>query len=469
MGLTALIGGAVLTMDGERRVYDDGCVLVDGAHVAAVGRSSEVAVPPEAEVLDMRGKAVLPGFVNAHTHTAQILLRGGPSHGRSLYDWLINVLYPGLDVYTVEDVRAATRLAGIEAIRSGTTTLVDNVEVGHGNYERVARAAVDEFELLGLRVVYARMFTDAATEAWDALVSQTAELDPAVRHVSPFEPTDRVLTELELLVRSLDGALDGRFQVWPAPSIPLLVSPHGLRAARELAVRRGRRWTLHVAETTEERRAHGMSAVAYLDEQGVLGPELLAAHCVDVDASDVDLLRRRDVKVSVQPASNAYLASGIAPVVEMLRAPLTIAIGTDDANCNDSLGLIPDLKLLSHLQALATGDAAALSPEQALELATVGGARAIGLDAEIGSLEPGKRADVVAIDLRRPQLVPAWNVSAAIVLQAYGDEVDTVLVDGEILLRDGRLTRLTRDEELAAYADAAGRSRDIVRRAGLRA
>jgi atrazine chlorohydrolase/5-methylthioadenosine/S-adenosylhomocysteine deaminase/melamine deaminase len=242
-----------------------------------------------------------------------------------------------------------------------------------------------------------------------------------------------------------------------------------MHAAQRLAAEHGTSWALHLAEIEAEKHILGMTPTQFIDSHGCIDERLLAGHCVHVDQHDIRLLARAGARVSTQPVSNGYLGSGVAPVPAMLAAGLAVGLGTDDACCNDSVNLLSDIKVLACLHKAVHQDAAVLTAERALEMITIDGARAVGMAADIGSIEVGKKADLVVVDLRRPQTTPSHDLAATLVYQANGSEVDTVLVDGEVLLRNGRLSFLTPEEELLLYEDAQARSEKILRRAGMAA
>lgn len=467
MSHVAIINGRVLTMDAERTVLDRGTVLIEDRQISQVGNTEDVRVPDGAEIVDAAGMAVLPGFINTHTHVPQILLRGGASHDRGLLDWLFNVLYPGLAVYTPEDIRIATLLYSAEALRAGITTVVDNEDVSPADFEAVGRASIDGFTQAGIRAIYARMFFDMQRPEMDDMVDVIMKKEPLVKHVSVAASLDSILAQMEGLVRAHHGSADGRIQVWAGPSIPFLVSQDGIHASQRMAEELGTMWTMHVSEDEVERRVHWMSTPEYLHNAGCLDHRLLAAHCVHIDERDVRLLKQHDVKVSTQPVSNSYLAAGVAPVREMIECGLTVGIGTDDANCNDSVNLISDMKVLALLHRATHQDASVITPEKILEMSTIDAARAIGMERELGSLEAGKLADVITIDLRTPQTTPCHDVAATLVFQAYGNEVDTVMVNGEIVMRHRQLRFLPVTEEAQFLADAADRSARILKDSGI--
>jgi cytosine/adenosine deaminase-related metal-dependent hydrolase len=464
MALTAIRGGMVLTMDPERRVLAAGGLLIEDDTIAWVGPAADLPRPRGVDVIDAVGAVVLPGLVNAHTHVAQALLRGGISHSRRLYDWLLNVVCPGLAHYSLDDHRSAIRLYCAEAIRSGITTLVTNEEPSYEDSERTTRAALEAFAETGLRVVYARMFRDQLSSGAAALFQEERRKAAHLPEIPTTVPLDRTLTELAALAREFRHRADGRLAVWPSPATTAATSSEALRQTVELARELDTGWAIHLAETSLEHEIRPISPIRYLDGLGLLGPRLLAAHCVHVDEDDIGILARHDVKVVTLPVSNCYLGSGIAPVPRMRARGVTVAVGTDDANCNDSVNLFADLKVLALVHRGVARDPTVLAPDEVLEMATIAGARALGLDGRIGSLEVGKRADVIVCRLDRPQTTPVHDPVATLLFQAYGTEVDTVMVDGRVLLRDGRLRGM---DEAAVCRDAQARSTTILARAAI--
>jgi cytosine/adenosine deaminase-related metal-dependent hydrolase len=457
----------VVTMDPQRREFAPGYIAVAGDLIAGAGPDQDCRFEAP-QVIDASGLAALPGFVNAHTHAIHILMRGGLSDDRPLYDWLFNVILPGLAVYSRDDVELAARLYCTEALLSGITTFVDNVEFPVPRFDEAAAAAIGVYQQLGLRVIYARMFYDHEPPEMAAVARDAQAREPGVRHpAAEFETAASALASIDRLISRYHGSAAGRIQIWPSPGVALLCSRDGLLGAKELARRRGTRLTLHLAESPHDRYQEGMTSIGYLASIGFLGPEVLAGHCVQADAQDIGLLARHDVKVATNAVSNLFLGSGIAPVAQMQAAGITVGLGTDDANCNNSVNMISDMKVAALAQKGRYGDPAALTAQRALEMATIDGARALGMADQIGSLEPGKKADIALLDLSGPHLYPRHDIASAIVYQANGSEVDTVVVDGAVLVRGGRLAgrpaRLV--EELGPAAQrASGR---IAQAAGL--
>jgi cytosine/adenosine deaminase-related metal-dependent hydrolase len=460
-------GGLVLTVDAQRSILPDGAVAIDGGRIVRVGSTTEVGAAYEGrKTIDATGKLVMPGLVNAHTHVIGTLLRGGLSQDRELYDWLFNVLYPGLAAYSPDDARIGALLYCAEAVRGGITTIVDNADQGRA--DDIAVATIETYREVGVRAIYARMIFDAAAEHTSKLVELIMRKGVKVRHATDLiESTDDAFAQIESLIDRFHGAEDGRLAIWPAPSVPNAKSEEGLARANELAARYGTMTTIHLAEAPFDATIHGVTSTAYLHALGFLSPRLLAAHCVYVTERDVRLLQTNGVAVAHNAISNLYLASGIAPIARMVAHGMTVAVTTDDANCNDSVNLFQAMKFAALVQRARDLDPTALTSEKVVEMVTIDAARAIGLDGEIGSLEAGKRADVIVLDLAQPQLVPLHHVPSALVYQAYGTEVETVIIDGTPVMENRELQFLDEARQAELYDDAQAASAAIAKRAGL--
>lgn len=359
----------VASMDEARSEFAPGYVAIRDDVIVGVGPLREC--PSEADhVIDAAGKVVLPGFVNAHTHAIHILMRGGLSDDRPLYDWLFNVILPGLAVYGQADVELAARFYCTEALLSGITTFVDNVEFPVDRFDMAADAAIGVYRDMGLRVIYARMFYDYTPPDFVPLIEAAQAREPGVRHdPGGFETAESALASIDSLIRRHHGSAGGRIQVWPSPGVAVLCSREGLLGAKDLARCRGTRLTLHLAESPQDRYQSGTTSISYLASIGFLGPEVLAGHCVQADSGDIATLKAFDVKVANNAVSNMFLGSGIAPVAEMQAAGVTVGLGTDDANCNNSVNMISDMKIAALAQKCRYGRAAAITAERVLATA----------------------------------------------------------------------------------------------------
>lgn len=466
-----LEGARVLSMDPEQPEIDDAVIVVEGDTIRAVGPRTSVKIPPDAARRRVDGHAVIPGLVNTHTHIPQILLRGGISSDRNLLEWLFTALYPGLAHYSAADIACAYRLYCLEALRAGVTTMLAHDHVGHTDYVGAAEPALRVLDETGMRVLYARMFSDKlpAGSSPDHIATLAARR-PRVERAFVRRDTTKVLDDLHRLIGRFGSGGNDRIRVIPSPSTASAVSLQALSECARLAETTTGLWTLHVSETPQDRPDSVLSAIRFLDAHRLLSNRLIAGHCVHVDEVDIALLRRHDVAVSTQPVSNGVLGSGVAPLPAMLNAGLRIGLGTDDANCNDTVNPLADLKTLGVLQRAVYGDVGVVDAAGLLELATIGGARALGLGAITGSLQAGKRADFVVLDLRQPHLVPARDLAATLVWQANGSEIRDVVIDGRYALRNRQAVFLDgygphAEQEL--LTEAAERSGDLARRAGL--
>lgn len=433
MSPTALLGGTVLTMDAGGTILPGGVVVVDDGAITHLGLASEFSAAAGTEMVDCTGTLVLPGFVNAHTHVSQTLLRGGPNHSRTLYDWLLNVVIPGLEAYEPGDLGLAVRLYCAEATRAGLTTLIANEEPVGVDADALVREVLDAFVESGMRVRYAYMYRDQAPGAIGSergvetveTIPTDSELDAIFRRINAFGAE----------YREHSG---GRVDVWASPATTAVVSAEGLRRAFEHSRRINARWTTHLAEIPLEGNLRDVSPVRYLEQLSLLDHRLLAGHCVHVDDEDIDLLAQSRVGVATNPVSNCFLGSGIAPVFAMKQRDVLVGLGTDDANCNDSINPLSDLKTLALLHRGLRADPEGLQPDTLVRMATSDAARAAGLDG-VGSLEVGKQADLQVIALNEPQLAPMHDPYSALVFQAYGNEVRDVMVAGRWTMRGRQL------------------------------
>ena len=416
---TLITGGTIVTMAGAN--IERGSVAIHNGEIVAVGPSSEVDRNYTAKTkINAAGMAVLPGFVNAHTHVPMTLFRG-IADDRDLMDWLTNFIFPA-EAKNVdrEFVKWGTRLAAAEMIRSGTTTFADMY------YFESDIAA--EAKKAGLRAVVGETLLDFPApdnKTWDAGIAYMRKF------VADWK-NDPLITPAF------------------APHAPFTVSREHLQQVRQLATELGVPILIHVSETKDElrqvaERANGMSPGAYLDSIGFLGDDVVAAHGVWLTPDEIKTFAAKKVGVAHCPESNMMLASGIAPVVQMQRIGVDVGLGTDGpAGSNNNLDMIEEMASAARLQKISRHDPKALTAREVLELATIGGARVLGLDKKIGTLEKGKRADIVIVDLQQVKSQPVYSVESAIVYAASGSSVVTTIVDGRILMRRGQV--LTVDE-----------------------
>jgi cytosine/adenosine deaminase-related metal-dependent hydrolase len=435
----------VVTVDAERRILADGSVLVDGRDVAQVGPAGAVrpARPPD-RVIDGRRRVVLPGFVDTHVHLSEHLNRGllldDVPVDRYLPDWLI----PLYSVITPEEEQVSALLACVEMIRTGTTTFCEAgtlFDVG---------AVADAVETVGMRAVLGRWTWDLATGP--GRMRQT---------------TADALRENATMLEAVHGRAGGRLHAWPLLLGFGTCSPALMQGARALAERHGVGWGMMHFASHPSRRTSDRVSLAELDALRVLTPRTKLAHMVYVDESDVARLAGRGVKVSHCPTAGLKHTKGLAAhgrFVEMLDAGVCVSLGGDSGNGSNHFDMLRLMYLAATIYKDARLDVGVMPPERALEMATRLGAEALLLDDAIGSIEPGKRADLVLYDLDTPEWRPLLNPVNNLVYAATGASVRTVLIDGRVVLDEGRLLTL---DERALYERAERLARQQIARAGL--
>jgi 5-methylthioadenosine/S-adenosylhomocysteine deaminase len=416
--------GIVITVDGNRRVISRGSVAIDGRDIVGVDTAEAIAARFRGrDTIDAAGAVVMPGLINTHTHAPMVLFRG-LADDLALMDWLQKYIFPA-EAKTVspEFVRAGTRLAALEMIESGTTTYADmyyfEEEIG-----RVTKAA-------GLRGV----------------LGETIIQFPVADAKTPAES----LARTERFAKEFAG--DDLITPAVAPHAMYTNDAGTLKACRALADRLQIPVIIHLSETKDEMKTsdekYHATPTAFLDSLGFWGPRTLAAHAVHVTPADIQILASRHVGVAHNPESNMKLASGIAPVEAMRKAGIDVGLGTDGAASNNDLDMFEAMRQAAFLHKLLAGDPRAVPAPVALEMATMGGARAMGMDKTIGSLEPGKRADLLVVSMASARQTPMYDPVSHLVYVTRGDDVRTTIVNGKILMRDRRVLTLDRRQVLA--------------------
>jgi len=410
--MNLLIRGATLvTVNARDEVINEGDLAIAGAQIVGVGAAPPGFVPDR--IMDGRNRIVLPGLVNTHTHLSMTLMRNY-ADDLAFWPWLLQRVKPLEDHLVPEDVRIGARLGIAEMIRGGTTCF-------HDMYFHLDEVA-DEVANAGLRGRLCGALFDNSGQG-DALLGAAVGLH-----------------------ERWHGKAEGRVTVGLGPHSPYLCSPGYLREILSEAERLQCGLHVHVAETerevAESREKHGVTPVQLLADLGCFRVPVVAAHGIYVDAADRRLLREGGASVAHNPGSNLKLANGIAPVQELLDDGVNVSLGTDGAASNNNLNMFEEMHLAALLQKWLRRDAEALPARQVLRMATINGAKALGLEAEIGSLEVGKQADVLVVDAAQPHLAPRHDPLALLVYSAQAADVATVLVAGRILLEERRLTTL---------------------------
>jgi cytosine/adenosine deaminase-related metal-dependent hydrolase len=436
-------GGTVVTMDAERRVLERADVLLEGGRIAAVGRRLE----PDglAHVIEADGAAVLPGLVQTHVHLCQALFRGMADE-LPLLRWLRERIWPLEGAHDARSMGASARLGIAELLKGGTTTILDLGSVHH--QDAVFRAMRQS----GIRGVGGKSMMDTGDGVPKGLrESRTASLRESLA-----------------LAEKWDGAAGGRLGYAFAPRFILSCSERLLRQVAKEAEKRGLRVHSHVAEhpgeKAEVRAALGMDDLDALAEWGLSGPHVVLAHGVQLTKKQMRRAAKAGTRLVHCPSANLKLASGIADVVAMREAGVVVGLGADGAPCNNRLDAWTELRQAALLAKAKRGDAAALRPIDALAMATIDGARVLGLEDEIGSIEAGKRADVIVVRTDALHALPGGDAVTRLVYSCTAADVRDVVVDGRWAVRDGRLTTL--DEEQVRRS-ALREARKVLKRAGL--
>jgi len=419
----------VVTMDPGRRVIENGAVAISGDHIVEAGPRDEIDRKYDGgNRLDRPNAILTPGLINTHTHAAMSLLRG-VSDDLNLQDWLNNHIFPA-EAKNVnrEFVRWGTRLALLEMALSGTTTYADMYYFEETVAEETRRA--------GLRGV----------------LGQTIIGFPAPDYKTP----QAAIAGTEKFIQAFDH--DSLIVPAPAPHAIFTNSDDTLIAARKLADQYQKPLIIHLSETKTENddtlKQRGKTPTAALDALGVLNGWTLAAHGVWLDDADLAILKTRGTGLAHNPSSNMKLASGVAPVVKILSLGIPMGLGTDGpAGSNNDVDLMEEMDLASKLQKVSTRDPQALPAEQSFAMATILGARALRMDNLIGSIEPGKRADIITISLDSPHAVPMYNVYSQLVYALKGSDVEDVMVNGKTVVRDRRMLTLDAAPVLAKAAE----------------
>lgn len=422
-------GGTVVTMNEGRTILDDGALAIKGDSIVAVGARTEIEGKYSApDTLNASGKLVLPGFINGHTHVPMTLFRG-LHDDVTLDDWLRKYIFPAeAKNVTEEFVRWGTRLAAAEQIRAGVTTYADMYYFED--------AVAEETKAAGMRGVLGETFIDF----------------PAPDNKNEAA----MLTYTEAFLKKWQG--DPLIHASVAPHSIYTCSKKTLEDTSALARKYHAPILIHVSEMKKEwddsQKQNGMSPVQYLDKVGVLGPDVVAAHCIFVDAADRKTLADRHVGCVHNPSSNMMLASGVSPVPEMRVAGVAVGLGTDGpAGSNNDLDIMEEMDLAAKLAKITKGDPLALNAKATVEMATIDGARALHMEKEIGSLEAGKKADLVLLDLDKPNAVPMYEVYAQIAYALKGSDVSTVIIGGKPVMRDRKLLTVNEAEAIAKAQD----------------
>lgn len=448
-----LTGGTVVTVDDQRAVHEHGAVAIRGGRIVAVGPSGALDHWRADEVVDCRGKAVLPGFVDGHNHLYQALARG-LGEGLSIVPWLCEFMWPYSIAINSEEAVAGARLGALEAVRSGVTTVIDN----HYAPSDLATtlAVADVIEQTGLRGAVARGIVGERTE----VAGRRGQPDALFRYTA----ADELAMTREAIQHRPPGS---KVEIWPAPLNLTYLDQELVRASIELAGELGTHWHTHCCEGSKDPEtyleAYGTRPVQWLAEEGLLDHRATLAHAIWLTDKEIDQVAEAGAGIACNPTSNAYLASGTIRLGELRERGVAVSLGTDGPSCGHRQDMFECMKQSIFAQRLSSLDPTAARAEDALELATREGARYAGIDA--GVLEPGRLADVIVVDLERPHLRPLHRVVSTLVYAARGSDVVMTIVGGQIVHRDGRALLVDED---AVLQDAQHHADRLLDRAGMR-
>jgi 5-methylthioadenosine/S-adenosylhomocysteine deaminase len=447
--VTLLVRNAVIVTMNDRLEVVEGGLLVRDGRIVDVGPHVGTGVGEAGEapqtVIDAAQGYLLPGLIQTHVHLCQTLFRG-LADDLPLLDWLKRRVWPLEAAHAPDTLRASTRLAVAELLRTGTTSVL-TMETVHDT-----EAVLETLAGTGIRATVGKCLMDASSP----------DAPPRLR-----EDRVRGMDESLALHRDWHGAANGRLRIALAPRFAVSSTRELLEAVAAEAIRANLLVHTHASENLDEvavvRKQSGLNNMEYLAATGLATPRLCAAHCVWVDEREQDLMAERGVKVLHCPGSNLKLGSGIAPVKAMRARGISVSLGADGAACNNRLDMFDEMRLAATLQAVSHGPGA-LPARDVLWMATREGAHALGLDREIGSIEPGKRADFIIVDRQQPHMAPGTDPYSMLVYSARGTDVRTTVVDGEILVRDFALTQL---DPVAITVEARAAARRLIDRAGI--
>jgi 5-methylthioadenosine/S-adenosylhomocysteine deaminase len=420
----AIKNGTILTLDSEQQVFDSGYIVIEGNVIKSIGKGM---LPEEIQsgvdqVIDANNMLVMPGMVNAHTHLFQTFIRG-LGDDLPLYEWLERYIWPVAAGMTVYEAKLSGLLGLVENIRSGATAIIDNQYV-HNSLE-MDDVYCQAAEQLGVRFLLARGWTDRNY------------------HPAFLEKADDVLSRIADLVSSWNHHPSGRLRVEFGPLSQAKVSDESMMRAYALAQEWGVGLHMHTSETRGEvedcLNETGLRPVEWLDSIGCLGPGTQVVHAVWLSDHELDLIAERGATVVHCPVSNMYLASGVARVPEMVQKGIPVALATDGPGSNNNQDMVETLKTTVLLHKVNSLNARVFLPEEILWMACRGGAQAFGQPQDIGSLEVGKKADIVLVDLNTVFAVPVHRPVSALVYNLNGNSVDTVIIDGQVVMQGKKI------------------------------
>lgn len=445
-------------MNSAREIIANGALVFDESRIVAVGPSRELLDQYQGhEVVDCKGGILLPGLYDTHVHMAQCMLRG-ISEGKQpadFRDWLFGRIFPLQGSYTHDDAKASASLCMLEMLKSGTVGFVECLLAEQYGFNGIAEVAVEA----GIRAALGKI----------AMAIPEAKRDELGWHPGMWQTRESSITNTIAAYDKWDGAGDGRIQVWfGCRSAEEASDPTLYDEVSQLASERDMGITIHLAEFASDTvyaNAQGYrSHIEMAQGHGLLGPRTVLAHCTVSDDQDHIILAETGTNVSHNPGNNSAAAWDPAPVTDMLGAGVNVSLGCDGAPSNANMDILRDMRIACHVARMRGGSRRAISSETVLEMATINGAKALGLGDEAGSLEIGKKADFIVIDTDKPHLTPVWNPVATVVFAAQGSDVDTVVIDGKVIMAGREMKTM---DEAAILDDVRIRFKEVAERAGV--
>ena len=447
----------ILTMNDRREMIRDGALLVVDNRISEVGKSVDlVADHPMEQVTDLKGNIVLPGLVDTHVHTSQCMLRGisEATPPPDFHAWLFGRIFALQGAYTQRDALASASLCVLEMLKSGTTAFVECLLAEHYGLDSIAEMCLAS----GIRAALGNLVMDVPPEVRDRL----------------GWPTEMWQTRSSGIELTLEGharwsGTEDRLQIWfgcrsveECNELSLFEEVSQLAQAHDIGI------TIHLAELPHDNEyaislGH-RSAVSLADNVGLLGPRTVLAHCTVADDKDIELLAATGTTVAHCPANNSSSGWGPTRVADMISAGVNVTLGCDGAPSNANMDVLREMRIATHVARMHERTRLAITPETVLEMATINGAKAMGMADEVGSLDPGKKADFIVVDIDAPHMQPVWSPAATVVFAAQGSDVDTVVIDGQVIMAGREV--LTMDEE-AIVADAKRRKVEVAERANV--
>ena len=446
----------IVTMDPQRRVVHGGTIFIEDGRIAEVKAGGPGKSAREAELkIKAKGMAVIPGLIDTHMHLAQSLLRGC-ADDLSLVDWLKKRVWPIQAAFTEEDGRVSAELSMLEMMKTGTTSFIGVDVVSRYGFDGIANAVAKA----GMRGALAKSIMDSPG------YGRKGSIMPG----GLVEDKDATIKEAEAMIRKWNGVKGGLVKAWVAPRSLGGCSEGLYEEVAERAREQPTRVTMHLGEVREDvryaKKNFGTTPFEFIEKVGLAGPRSTFAHMVWLSDSDVMRVAKTRANVAHCPSSNSKLASGIAKVPELLDAGANVGLGCDGAPSNNSYDMVREMKLAAVIQKARLLDPLTMPAATVLEMATLNGARAMGMEREVGSVAVGKRADLALINLKSPHLVPFRDMISSLVYAAMGSDVDTVLVDGKVLVSGGKALTL---DEAKIVNDAQRLQDELISRSGVRA